>query len=48
MDCPDTDGIVFIKNNINIKKNKNKIKDFVECKIIDTQNYDLIAEIVKK
>lgn len=38
MDVPDMDGVVFIKKNKEIKEK------FVKCKIIGTQDYDLIGE----
>ena len=41
MDIPETDGTVIIKNT-----KSNLVGEFVECKIIDVNNYDLIAEIV--
>ena len=41
MDIPDTDGIVFVKNNKEIN-----IGQFIDCKIIQTNDYDLVAEIV--
>lgn len=41
MDIPETDGIVVIEN-----KNK-QIEGFVLCKIINTKDYDLVAEIKK-
>ncbi|MCI8482517.1 MAG: 30S ribosomal protein S12 methylthiotransferase RimO [Clostridia bacterium] len=43
MDVPDTDGVVFIKN---IEKKKEHIGQFVNCKIIEVQEYDLIAQLV--
>lgn len=39
MDVPDMDGVVFIKKNKPIKGK------FVKCKIIGTQEYDLIGEV---
>ncbi len=43
-DVPDEDGLVYIENNDN--SNENEILDnFVNCKIIDVSNYDLIGEI---
>ena len=43
-DVPDEDGLVYIENNENL--NENEILDnFVNCKIIDVSNYDLIGEI---
>lgn len=41
MDIPDTDGVVFIKNT-----KSNLIDKFVDCKIVDIKEYDLIGEIV--
>ena len=43
-DVPEEDGLVYIENNENL--NENEILDnFVNCKIIDVSNYDLIGEI---
>lgn len=42
MDIPDEDGVIFVKNN-----GKINVGDFIECKIIDVKNYDLIGKIVK-
>ena len=41
MDIPDTDGMVIIKNT-----RDNLIGKFVNCKIIEVKEYDLIGEIV--
>ena len=41
MDIPETDGTVIIQNT-----KENLLGEFVKCKIINVQNYDLIAEIV--
>ena len=41
MDVPDMDGVIFIKNNNNCK-----IGDFVNCKVINVKEYDLIGEVV--
>ena len=41
MDVPDMDGVIFIKN-----KNNFKIGDFVNCKVINVKEYDLIGEVV--
>lgn len=41
-DVPEIDGLVYIKNNDDGKK----LNSFVESKIIDVSNYDLIAEII--
>ena len=39
MDVPDMDGVVFIKNTKHYS-----IGEFIECKIVDVREYDLIAE----
>lgn len=41
MDVPEIDGFVYIKNNCENPKNK-----FVKCKIVDSNGYDLIGEII--
>ncbi len=41
-DVPDMDGIVYVNNS-----KKLEIGMFVKCKIIDKQEYDLVAEIVE-
>ncbi len=41
-DVPEEDGIVYIKKN----DDKDLINKFINCKIIDVSDYDLIAEIV--
>lgn len=43
MDVADTDGVVFIENK---DKGKDKIGQFVMCKITDVREYDLIGKIV--
>lgn len=40
MDVPDMDGVVFIKND----NKQKKIGQFVNCKITDVKDYDLVAE----
>ena len=40
MDIPDTDGVIIIKNT-----KENIIGKFVQCKITDIKNYDLIGEL---
>lgn len=40
MDIPEMDGVVYIKNN----GNKDLINKFINCKIIDIKDYDLIGE----
>ncbi len=42
MDVPDMDGVVFIK-----KDDRIKIGQFVNCKITDVREYDLIGKIIK-
>ncbi len=44
MDVLDSDGVVFIKND---NKSKERIGQFVNCKIIDVQDYDFIGKILK-
>lgn len=45
-DVPEEDGLVYIENNENL--NESEILDnFVNCKIVDVSNYDLIGEIQK-
>ncbi len=41
MDVPDMDGVVFVKNN----GEENLINKFVDCKILEAIEYDLIGEI---
>lgn len=43
MDVLDSDGVVFVKNK---DKSKDKIGQFVNCKIIDVQDYDFIGKIL--
>lgn len=43
MDVPDMDGVVFIKNST---QDNELIGKFINCKIIDVQDYDLIGEII--
>lgn len=40
MDIPETDGVIIIKNT-----EDNLIGKFIECKVIDIKNYDLIGDI---
>lgn len=42
MDIPDEDGVIFIKNNGDIK-----VGEFIKCEITDVKNYDLIGKIIK-
>ena len=44
-DVPEMDGIVYVKNTIN-KKPEEIINHFVNCKVTDISEYDLIAEMV--
>ena len=43
-DVPEEDGLVYIKKDKNLNENK-VLNNFVNCKIIDVSNYDLIGEI---
>lgn len=43
MDVPDMDGVVLIKNE---NKDKSKIGSFLQCRITDVNDYDLIGEIL--
>ncbi len=43
MDIPEMDGVVYIKNN----GNNDLINKFINCKIIDIKDYDLIGEYKK-
>lgn len=43
-DVPEEDGLVYIKNNKDLDDNT-IINNFVNCKIIEVSNYDLIGEI---
>ena len=43
-DVPEEDGLVYIKNNGNLNEEK-ILNNFVDCKIVDVSNYDLIGEI---
>lgn len=42
MDIPEMDGLIYIKND----NNQDLINKFVNCKIIDIKDYDLIGEFV--
>ena len=44
-DVPEEDGLVYIKNIGKVDEN-NILNNFVNCKIIDVSNYDLIGEIL--
>ena len=41
MDVPDMDGVVFIENE---NKTKDKIGEFVNCKITEVRDYDLVGK----
>ena len=41
MDVPDMDGLMFIKNDRDYS-----IGDFVNCKVKNVKEYDLIGEII--
>ena len=41
MDVPEIDGVVYIKS-----CDKNLIGNFVKCKIVDVEEYDLVGEII--
>ena len=43
-DVPEEDGLVYIKNNKDLDENT-ILNNFVNCKIIEVSNYDLIGEI---
>ena len=45
-DVPEEDGVVYIKNSVEYR-NENILNTFVECKIEDVSNYDLIGTIIK-
>ena len=44
-DVPEMDGIVYVKNTVD-KKPEEIINHFVNCKVTDISEYDLIAEMV--
>ena len=41
MDIPENDGVIIIKNT-----KENIIGEFINCKVIDVENYDLVGEII--
>ena len=41
-DVPEEDGLVYIKNDEKLNE-KDILDNFIECKIIDVSNYDLIG-----
>lgn len=43
-DVPEEDGLVYIKKDKNLNENE-VLNSFINCKIIDVSNYDLIGEI---
>ncbi len=44
-DVPEMDGIVYIKNNTD-KKPEDTLNHFINCKVTDVSDYDVIAEFV--
>ena len=44
MDIPDEDGVIFV--NIKDSKKMPKVGDFIEVKITDVRDYDLVGEII--
>lgn len=44
-DIPEEDGLVYIKNNGNLNKEE-ILNKFIECDIIDINEYDLIGKII--
>jgi hypothetical protein len=40
MDCPDTDGVIYVA-----RTEENLLDKFVKVKIVATSEYDLIAEV---
>ena len=43
-DVPEEDGLVYIRKDKNLNENE-VLNSFINCKIIDVSNYDLIGEI---
>ena len=43
MDIPENDGVIIIKNTKDSMLNK-----FVQCKVTEVKNYDLIGEIINE
>ena len=43
---PDIDGVVYIKNNAD--GGKARVNTFIKCKIVGIDDYDLIAEEIRK
>ena len=46
-DVPEEDGLVYIKNNENLNESE-ILNNFIDCKIVDVSNYDLIGDIQNK
>ena len=44
-DVPEMDGVVYIKNTID-KKSEEVLNHFINCKVVDVSDYDIIAECV--
>jgi len=47
MDTPEIDGYVYIKGNKELQETV-QINTFIECKITEVREYDLIGEVYKK
>ena len=45
-DVPEMDGIVYIKNKINKKKPEEVVNHFINCKVTEVSDYDVIAEMI--
>ncbi len=45
-DVPEEDGLVYVRKDKNLNENE-VLNSFVNCKIIDVSNYDLIGEITE-
>ena len=43
MDVPEIDGIVYVKNDDNLN-----FGEFIKCKVTKVDEYDLVAEKIKK
>ncbi len=46
-DVPEIDGMVYIKNTTK-QKPEEIVNHFINCKIVEVSNYDMIAEIIEK
>ena len=45
LDVPEMDGIVYIKNETD-KKPEEIVNHFINCKVTEGSDYDLIAEMI--